>query len=238
MSVYKMAKIVIFVSTASKVCQETISYIIKNKIKADIVRLDTAESRKRAANGKYFQIKMVPTMLVSYEDQNMEIFIGNDKIMPVLSSFIPSERNFQQQNMYTLSKEGNYNPSKQAYAPRPNYPKPKDNEEVYIVENESDNEIYIERDDFQDEVYIEDSEPQGEEYEEQEIDEEEVKPKKKKKNSKKEEVYENEINDFKKPENKTVKNSRMQHLIDKAKDLEMQRLSSLGYNESDLPHYQ
>jgi hypothetical protein len=81
---------VLFISTLSKECGTSLKYITNNGLPVQIVRLDTTEARNKAANGKYFQVRMVPTMVMIYDDGNMEVFIGNDKILPILSSMLAS----------------------------------------------------------------------------------------------------------------------------------------------------
>ena len=76
-----VSDVILFISTTSRVCGPVVQFIHQNQIPAKIVRLDTDEDRKNAANGKYFQIQNVPTLLVMYTDDNIQLFAGQEKVI-------------------------------------------------------------------------------------------------------------------------------------------------------------
>jgi len=268
-----LSSVVLFVASLSKTCGVTVKYAMQHSIPVQIVKLDTTEARNRAANGRYFQVKMVPTMIVNYDDGNMEVFIGNDKILPVLSSLsrIKTQKANEsmtpldmgdRSNMYGPSVDGpSMRPSKPVYAARPTISRGN----IPIIEHDSDSDESNGR-----------VEPSIEYSDEEEIPELErpaakaktkakakiSKTKSKSKSKKKkppiiftededdqdreiEVEYIDEASSVQVQEettrggasSKKMKNSRMQGLIDTAKNMEQERLASLGYNEADLPHY-
>ncbi|HMP28229.1 MAG TPA: hypothetical protein PKD85_01430 [Saprospiraceae bacterium] len=78
----RIAKLLLFVSTASKSSIDCVQFLQQNRIpNVSIVRLDTEEAREQAANGPMFQITVVPSLVVLYEDQNLQIFVGLQKII-------------------------------------------------------------------------------------------------------------------------------------------------------------
>jgi hypothetical protein len=316
-----LSNIILFVSTLSKECNTSLKYIKNSPVPIQIVRLDTAETRNRAANGKYFQVRMVPTMVIHYKDGNMEVFIGNTKIIPILSSMLqdPTSRSegspgqetmplsfygasspnigtltgIHPVNMYGTSTNGTnmYNsvgtkPSKPVYIARstpisPNgekhnspqiidydYPLGKPNH-FNVIEDDpksfvsryDDTKDFVSRYDDPNEEDSLDIHPVYDEPEEIVVVKKPKTKSKKKGKKKPPVVFEEDLDDFgsldddpnveieieeRLPRNvgnkggassKKMKNSRMQGLIDKAKNLEQERQSSLGYDEADLPHY-
>lgn len=80
-----MSKVILFVSSTSIACRNVIGLVTNNNLPINIVRLDTAEDRASAANGKYFQIRAVPSMVVSNNAGSIQVFVGNDKIAAWIS---------------------------------------------------------------------------------------------------------------------------------------------------------
>lgn len=250
-----LTRIVLFISTQSKACYTCMQFLKTHDMPVHVVRLDTAESRTKAANGTFFQIKVVPSMVVNYSDGNMQLFIGNDKIIQFLKALGSSEEDVQPQtNMYGPGVRA---PSKPTYAARPNGLNPtsnlnQGNEMIVeeIVENDDEINEHIDRDDEvtftpskieRNRKYIIDDDIE---------DNTKVKNKKKKsppiiftedKDTEVEVEYlpeeHNDIKESRVDRNNVKGKSRMQDLINKAKVLEQNRLESLGYNESELPHY-
>lgn len=72
---------VLFVSSNSKNCVEPLTFIQQTKIPVGVVRLDTKAERQRALNGKFFQIQSVPSLVVFYDDGDMQMFLGREKII-------------------------------------------------------------------------------------------------------------------------------------------------------------
>ena len=312
-----LSGVILFVSTLSRACSASIKYVTDNSIPVQIVKLDTTEARSRAANGKYFQVKSVPTMMVNYDDGNMEVFIGNDKIIPVLSSIsgisrssnnrfaggggntnINYSRPPMEHNMYGPPSAG-VKPSKPVYAARPtisrgNIPiiehdsesdredeefrnqyseqEPKSSHKMGIHkipildngESDEENDTNLQTEMYQEDEELEvptkkvskDKSPSKSKSKKAKGKNPKSKAKKKKppvvfEDNEQDKEIEVEYIDEREMErdmeetitrggasSKKMKNSRMQGLIDRAKNMEQERLNSLGYNEADLPHYQ
>lgn len=73
-------EVVLFISEASKACTPCINLIREYDLPVKIVRLDTAEARKNAKYNKKISIKNVPTLLTIFDDDDINIYIGNEKI--------------------------------------------------------------------------------------------------------------------------------------------------------------
>ena len=54
----------------------------------EIVRLDSRESRVAASRGKNFQITNVPSLVTMFTDGKLQLFVGTDRIFPVLQSLL------------------------------------------------------------------------------------------------------------------------------------------------------
>lgn len=54
----------------------------------EIVRLDSRESRVAASRGKHFQITNVPSLVTMFTDGKLQLFVGTDRIFPVLQSLL------------------------------------------------------------------------------------------------------------------------------------------------------
>lgn len=85
-----ISEAILFVATNSKSCVSCLNFVVQNRVPIQIVRLDTQEMRSIAANGKYFQINSVPTMVIVYQDGNTQLFLGAPKILQWLASSIKS----------------------------------------------------------------------------------------------------------------------------------------------------
>ncbi len=73
--------VVLFVSSISQACILPVQFIQENRFPAKLVRLDTIIDRQAAANGKYIQIHIVPTLLITYSDGNIQLFAGQEKVL-------------------------------------------------------------------------------------------------------------------------------------------------------------
>lgn len=94
-----VSKFILFCTSNSIPSLQTIKYIQSQNLPAQYVRLDTKEARKLAENGKYFKIQYVPTLLVLYDDGNLQLFEGKPKILQFFHSYIQSKRMEQAQEM-------------------------------------------------------------------------------------------------------------------------------------------
>lgn len=108
----------LFISSNSKACMPVLDIIYQHRLPIQIVRLDTEHTRRMAATGRYFQINIVPSMVVAREDGNIQLFVGADKIMGLLSANFM--RPHPKENMYTTDYA---KPSKPAIQPYPSHPK-------------------------------------------------------------------------------------------------------------------
>ncbi len=76
-----ISEAILFVASNSVESGKCLQFITQQRIPMNVVRLDTAEARRTAANGKFFQIVNVPTMVIVYEDGNTQLFLGTPKIV-------------------------------------------------------------------------------------------------------------------------------------------------------------
>jgi len=73
--------VILFCSTVSQACVPVIQMIQQYQLPVKIIRLDTAAFRDAAKNGPYFQIKNVPTLIVTFRDGNLQQFVGQPKVL-------------------------------------------------------------------------------------------------------------------------------------------------------------
>ena len=84
--------IILFVASSSKICEALLKFIKTSEIPARIVRLDSEEIRKAVCNGKYFKITVVPTMVVVYEDDNIQLYEGMEKIVKWIKLLLQAQK--------------------------------------------------------------------------------------------------------------------------------------------------
>lgn len=213
-----------------------------------VVRLDTESSRKTAANGKFFQITAVPTMVIMYEDGNTQLFLGTPKIVQWLTALIktskerervsePEPVRHQEQNMY--------GPISTAY-PLAKTRRP-------IIDQGEDIEDHlppqpVRRPPIVEEDYPE--EPLLEIEEEPEVEEEKPKPRRTKKGKSRQQkpveedgsaaakrrMAKEKLNKAASAKSKPL-SSKMKDVYNMAKQMEEEAKNSYGYKEEDLPHY-
>lgn len=91
-----VSELILFCSTASRASIPCMRYALdlreQRGFPIRVVRLDTREARARAANGKYFQIRTVPALLATYMDGNIQLFVGQPKIMQWLNTLVNSQQ--------------------------------------------------------------------------------------------------------------------------------------------------
>lgn len=78
--------VLLFISSTSQACVPAVKFIRENGLPVMLMRLDTVEDRQRAANGPFFKIINVPTLVISYTDNNVQIYSGSEKILEWLTS--------------------------------------------------------------------------------------------------------------------------------------------------------
>jgi len=81
-----IAEAILFVTSTSRASVPCLQFIAQYKLPVIPVRLDTPEAREKAANGKYFQITVVPTLVITYVDGNIQLFVGTEKIIQWMKS--------------------------------------------------------------------------------------------------------------------------------------------------------
>ncbi len=85
-------EVILFCSSVSPASRPVIQVIQQYQLPVTIVRLDTLESREAAKNGPYFQIKNVPTLVVTYRDGNLQLFVGQPKTLEWLKMSMNPQR--------------------------------------------------------------------------------------------------------------------------------------------------
>ena len=76
-----IGEVLLFISSASKASVPCVNALRQYQLPIGVLRLDTEESRSKAASGKYFQITAVPTLVVVYNDGNVQLFLGAEKVL-------------------------------------------------------------------------------------------------------------------------------------------------------------
>lgn len=253
-----ISDVLLFVASNSKTCIPCVEYVTRYRIPAKIVRLDSEEARRSAANGPFFQVTVVPTMVVIYEDGNTQLFTGAPKITQWMKMMISRSETESERGVTSYLPAGG-----NMYGPRPNPPRP-DRFQTEFPEEEYMEEEPKKRPKM---FVVEEDEPEEEPEEEPEVQKKARKPKKsskkkeplpppeappKPKKKKKppvnfeeteKEVEVEYIEDEPQPQpqlkqkGKKPPPSRMSNIYATAKQMEIDRQGSLGYREEDLPHY-
>jgi hypothetical protein len=211
--------VILFVSSTSKHCEPTIKFIKEKEIPVKIIRLDNSEDRQNAINGKYFQIHNVPTLLVMYTDDNIQLFVGSEKIISWFRQISQKKKQVEQsKKMTAVSSEEEEEEEEE----RPIKYKKQKSSTIHPKKHLKKN---IQK---RKPVVFESSE----EGEDSEDSEEEIK------------YYNDNIKSHPSQENKvdikfnTNPSSEIKingSIYDIAKKMELQREKNLGYNEKDLP---
>lgn len=83
-----ISDVILFVSSASMNCRASLEMINTTKLPIRVVRLDSEASQKLAATGNHaFSIKVVPTLLVVYQDGNIQQFVSHEKCVGWMRNF-------------------------------------------------------------------------------------------------------------------------------------------------------
>jgi len=83
-----ISDVYLFCSTMSPACMPCLQFLRSYHPPVQAVRLDTKTTREAVANGKNFQIRSVPTLMVLYDDGNMQLFVGQQKVMAWLRQLL------------------------------------------------------------------------------------------------------------------------------------------------------
>lgn len=97
--------VLLFVSSTSQSSISPIKFIREHNLPVLIVRLDTIEDRIKAANGQYFKITEVPTLVVFYVDDTLQLFVGSDKIMTWMNAIVKSKEQHEVAESTVISDE-------------------------------------------------------------------------------------------------------------------------------------
>ena len=84
--------VLLFVSSTSQSSLPPIKFIREHDLPVLIVRLDTYEDRMKASTGPYFKVTEVPTMVISYTDGTMQLFVGSEKILGWMSNIVNAKK--------------------------------------------------------------------------------------------------------------------------------------------------
>jgi len=76
-----ISDVVLFYSKFSPECKDCVNFVHNYKLPVILIALDTKESREHASSGSLIQIKNVPSMVVSYNDGNVQLYVGKQKII-------------------------------------------------------------------------------------------------------------------------------------------------------------
>jgi len=94
--------LILFCSTVSSASVPCLKFVKQFNIPVTIVRLDSKEQRERASKGKHIQVNSVPNLVVIHNDNNVQQFIGRDKIIQWFKNSI--RQPIQQQNFNKVKK--------------------------------------------------------------------------------------------------------------------------------------
>lgn len=108
-----------FYSSKSPKSMECLKYLISNKIPINPIKLDTAKDRSIAKNGKYFQIVAVPSLVIIFGDGNLQLLVGQQKIVLYIKNLITSMR---QQAMIDESNQHQPHETQEDYPTSIDYP--------------------------------------------------------------------------------------------------------------------
>lgn len=253
-----ISELTLFVASNSPECIPCIkiadSFSAAVRRNVNIVRLDTIEMRKVAANGKFFQITSVPTLVLFYEDGNLQLFLGAPKIIDWFNK-IGRPKPVEPKNMYGPVSTSHPMGTRMQERDIPMY---NSREEYY--EEEIPERVEIVEDDFDappPEIRRAPKEPVQHIVVEDDYNEEEpepVKPVRKSKSKKtkskaedleklpvdsvseKRRIAKEKLNKAASAKGKPL-SSRMKDVYNMAKQMEEDRTGSLGYKEDELPRY-
>lgn len=260
-----ISEAILFVATNSNASRPCLQFVSQQKIPMQVVRLDTESARKSAASGKFFQITVVPTMVIAYEDGNTQLFLGSQKIIQWLTAMMKASSRPEPQPSVSDHGQNMYGPISTSYpiakSRRPivdegddiededsgmlRHPRPPQRKMPVVVEDDEQYE-YGEGSPYMNEV--------PEDYQEEPQDEvvlQKPKARAKKGKGRSKKVVEEEdpssaagkrrlakekLNKAAAAKSKPL-SSKMKNVYDSAKQMEEDMKNSLGYKEEELPHY-
>jgi hypothetical protein len=199
--------VILFISSTSESCKPSIRFIDQNEIPVKIIRLDTLKDRQNAINGKYFQVHNVPTLLVMYTDDNIQLFVGSEKIILWLTQ-ISQRGKVEEKDSYKLNVEKPQREKPQREKPQPKNLKHSDKKNQDKKKKKKKPII------FEESSSEEEEEEEDIEYYKADIP-----------------IKDTPISNLKQ---KPYHNQKPESIVDIARKMEAERKENLGYNEKDL----
>jgi hypothetical protein len=87
----EISEVILFYSKFSKESVHCIQFIQQNRMPVILIGLDSPEARQKAMTGQNFQIKNVPTLVVSYVNKEVQLYVGSPKIMKWFQNILKPE---------------------------------------------------------------------------------------------------------------------------------------------------
>ena len=234
--------LVLFVSSTSKICAPVVYFIRNNGLPVRLVRLDTQSDRELAATGnKAFQIHTVPTLLATYSNGELGLYVGQEKIIEWLKNLIkPMNEPPVHHQEYTPEHGTQLIPEEEI--PRHVKKKPKKRKEKPVKQGVHGNKkknIYDGKKPKKNKKPPVNFEESDEDDSDEEIEIEyldSVEPKRRTRNSRSRKPQGPPTNGLMVGQQSMgKKNNQMNSLYEQAKQMAKDRENTLGYNESDLP---
>ncbi len=85
-----ITEMVLFYSRYSPKCRDAINFINHYNFPVQQISIDSKETRDIIANGPYFKIKGVPSIIVTYADGNAELYEG-EKVISWMSQLVATK---------------------------------------------------------------------------------------------------------------------------------------------------
>lgn len=225
-------EMILFVSTTSPACRQPLEFISRfgKGLPIRVVRLDTVEQRQAAATGRHFQVVSVPTMVMIYEDGNLQMFVGSPKISTLLSGFVEQIARAKGRTEQAAREREHSSQIDTAEFERQTSPP---TEVDYVVEDDSSSDEAPPP-----------PPPKPKKKPPQPKTEKKEKKKGPNRRKKHQEVIDDDVEEMEilvdtepRAPPKATGSTRMQNIYDMARQMERDRTDSLGYDETKLPHF-
>lgn len=96
---------VLFVSSSSQNCQPCVQQVMQSNLPISVVRLDTAETRRKAMTNRTFPIREVPSLVVSHSNGTRNLYTGRMKIVGWIQSHMRSQSQTPQPAEYPVGDD-------------------------------------------------------------------------------------------------------------------------------------
>ena len=100
-------EVVLFSSKYSQPCSTCESFIQQRKFPIEIIRLDTHTDREIAINSATIPIRNVPSLIVSYGTGDVQVFVGEQKIVGWLTALVNNRNPNNTNNQNNTSNTSN-----------------------------------------------------------------------------------------------------------------------------------